>query len=187
MVRFSGQGRKPVSTQILSIKGSLAEWRPSLTEVLTSTGRNDFFISNSIKMKALNELNNTERAFILAKLLPEHLKDIVTFIEGEIEHFRKGEEAIRKAWPKNIMATAGYWYMLIGNAELIIRRFNIMLHKSPRIFADHLFYSHNSVFAIHCLVKYAGSGQAPHRVRLAVELLFGDHEVKTLEFTKVDP
>ncbi len=133
-------------------------------------------------MKALNEMNNTERAYILAKMFPEHLEELVKFIKSEIEHFKEKEEAVRKAWAKDFMATAGYWYMLVDNAEITVRRFNVSLHKSPRIFADQFFFSQNGVFAIHCLIRFAGSGLASYKMHLAIELLFGDEQVTTLEF-----
>ncbi|KKO89193.1 hypothetical protein AAW12_24015 [Sphingobacterium sp. Ag1] len=133
-------------------------------------------------MKALNELTNTESAYQMARLFPNELKALTEFIKSEITHFRKQEEPIRKAWAKESIATADYWYMLIRNAEEILTDFNIQLYRSPRIFADQFFYSHNSVFAIHCLIRYAGSGKASYQMRLAIELFFGEEEVKEMEF-----
>lgn len=133
-------------------------------------------------MKSLNELNNTERAYLIARLLPDELKPLTEFFQAEIAHFRGQEETIRKAWAKECIATADYWYMLIRNAEEILPKFNVQLYRNPRVFADQFFYSHNSVFAIHCLVQYVGSGRATPAMRLAIDLFFGDHEVKTLEF-----
>jgi hypothetical protein len=138
-------------------------------------------------MKSLNTLNNTERAYQMASLFPEELKALTEFIKAEIAHFREQEEPIRKAWAKESIATADYWYMLIQNAEEILRNFNSQLYRNPRVFADQFFYSHNSVFAIHCLVRYAGLDDAPYQMRLAIELFFGEKEVKTMEFkTKED-
>lgn len=138
-------------------------------------------------MKSLNKLSNTERAYQLASLFPEELKELTEFIKAEIAHFREQEEPIRKAWAKESIATADYWYMLIENVEEILRNFNIQLYRNPRVFADQFFYSHNSVFAIHCLVRYAGSVHASDQMILAIELFFGEKEVKTMEFkTKED-
>ncbi|PZR23527.1 MAG: hypothetical protein DI538_28535 [Azospira oryzae] len=133
-------------------------------------------------MKSLNELNNTERAYLIARLFPEELKPLTEFIQTEIAHFRGQEQPVRQAWAKDCIATADYWYNLIKNAEEIMQKFNVQLYRSPRVFADQFFYSHNSVFAIHCLVRYVGSGKATYAMRLAIDLFFGDHEVKTLEF-----
>lgn len=138
-------------------------------------------------MKSLNKLNNTERAYQMASLFPEELKALTEFIKAEIAHFREQEEPIRKAWAKESIATADYWYMLIQNSEEILRNFNIQLYRNPRVFADQFFYSHNSVFAIHCLVRHAGSVHASDQMILAIELFFGEKEVKTMEFkTKED-
>ncbi|AKK71294.1 hypothetical protein OK18_00360 [Chryseobacterium gallinarum] len=133
-------------------------------------------------MKSLNELNNTERAYLMARLFPEELKSLTDFMQAEIQHFRERELPIRKAWSKECIATADYWYLLIRNAEEILQKFNVQLYRNPRVFADQFFYSHNSVFAIHCLVQYVGSGKATYFMRLAIDLFFGDHEVKTMEF-----
>ncbi len=137
-------------------------------------------------MKALKEMNNTERAYQIARFLPDELKVFTEFIKIEIAHFREQEEPIRKAWAKNSIATADYWFRLIQNAEEILEEYNVQLYRNPRIFAMQFFYSHNSVFTIHCLIKYAGSGSASHRFRLATELFFGEEEVRTMELEEIN-
>lgn len=34
-------------------------------------------------MKALNEMNNVERGYLLAKLFPQNLKDLTAFVQQE--------------------------------------------------------------------------------------------------------
>ncbi|WP_333621068.1 hypothetical protein [Sphingobacterium multivorum] len=135
-------------------------------------------------MKALTEMNNTERAFAVARLFPDQLGTLTDFIKTEIAHLREKEEDIRKAWPPNCVASADYWYWLVENAEQTIEKFGVLLYRNPRIFADHFFYQQNSVFGIHCLIKIAGSQPLPPMLRLAIELYFGDDKVVTIDFQK---
>lgn len=135
-------------------------------------------------MKALTEMNNTERAFAVARLFPDHLGTLTDFIKTEIAHLREKEHDIRKAWATNCVPSADYWYRLVENAEQTIEKFGILLYRNPRIFADQFFYQDNSVFGIHCLIRLAGSQDLPPMLRLAIELYFGDDKVVTIDFKK---
>jgi len=138
-------------------------------------------------MKSLKEMNNTERAFAVARLFPDELGTLTDFIKTEITHLREKEDDIRKAWPPNCIASADYWYRLVQNAEETLEKFGVLLYRNPRIFADQFFYQDNSVFGIHCLIRLAGSGNLPLMLRLAIELYFGDDKVVTIDFKKNDP
>lgn len=59
-------------------------------------------------MKALKEMNNTERALVLAEMFPDELKQLTAFIESEIKFFREHENEIRKSWDVNFIATPDY-------------------------------------------------------------------------------
>ncbi len=135
-------------------------------------------------MKALTEMNNTERAFAVARLFPNHLGTLTDFIKTEIAHLREKEQYIRKARPPNCVASADYGYRLVENAEQTIEKFGVLLYRNPRIFADQFFYQDNSVFGIHCLIRLAGSQDLPPMLRLAIELYFGDDKVVTIDFKK---
>ncbi|MDN4011510.1 hypothetical protein QX233_03445 [Chryseobacterium gambrini] len=135
-------------------------------------------------MKSLQEMNNTERAFAVARLFPDQLGTLTDFIKTEIAHLREKEQDIRKAWPPNCILTADYWYSLVQNAEQTIEKFGVLLYRNPRIFADHFFYQDNSVFGIHCMIRFAGSQMIPTMLRLAIELYFGDDKVVTIDFRK---
>lgn len=135
-------------------------------------------------MKSLNEMNNTERAFAVARLFPDELGILTDFIKTEIAHLHEKEQDIRKAWPPNGIASADYWYTLVQNAEQTIEKFGIMLYRNPRIFADQFFYQDNSVFGIHCLIRFASSEAIPPMLRLAIELYFGEDEIVTIDFIK---
>lgn len=127
-------------------------------------------------MKSLKEMNNTERAYLLASLFPDELDNITEFIKKEITVFREKETEYRKS-AKACIASTDYWYILITEVEKINRTYNVMLHRSPRVFADQYFYSHNSVFTIHCLMEYAKQDNVQLPVKMAIDLLFGDEPV----------
>lgn len=132
-------------------------------------------------MKALEEMNNTERAYLLAKLFPTTLKELTLFIQQEIEHFYKHKDYLQRMWPKSIL-TANFWFGLVENVEKVIQHHNRSLHKSPRIFADHLFYAHNAIFTIHCLIRYVEKNDCPKPLTQAIHLLFGEEKVIVIDF-----
>lgn len=135
-------------------------------------------------MKALNEMNKIERAYTLAQLFPEFLKDFISFTQKEIKYFRDNEENIRLDWPSYSLITHDYWYLLIGKVEGLIKQFNVALYRNPIVFSEQLFYEYNWVFMTHCLLRYVESGHASDKFRLAIELLFGNDWVMTIQFNK---
>lgn len=134
-------------------------------------------------MKALNEMNNVERAYLLAKLFPDTLKDLTLFIQEEIKHQRAHEEHLRRIWPKSIM-TVDFWFGLIDNVERIVTDLNVSLYRSPKIFSGHLFYMHNAIFSIHCLIRYVEIKDCSKQLKQAIHLIFGEEKVIEIEVHK---
>lgn len=87
-------------------------------------------------MKALKEMNNVERAYLLAKLFPDTLKALTVFVQQETERFRTQEEYMRSIWADKTLITADFWFGLVGNSERILKQYNVMLHRSTRVFSD---------------------------------------------------
>lgn len=133
-------------------------------------------------MKPLDEMNNIERAYVLARLFPENLKDLISFVQKEISHFREKQEDIKQAWQPHSLITANYWYSLIAEIEKVIESFNVQLHRNPKIFSEHLFWGHNSIFMTHCLIRFVECENPHHSLKVAIELLFGVKEVVSIEF-----
>ncbi|WP_052217449.1 MULTISPECIES: hypothetical protein [Bacteroidota] len=90
-------------------------------------------------MKALEEMNNVEKGYILAKLFSKNLKEISLFIQQETERFRKHEEYMRSIWADKTLITANFWFGLVENTERILKQYNVMLQRNPRVFSDQLF------------------------------------------------
>ena len=132
-------------------------------------------------MKALNEMNNVERWNLLAKLFPENLKDLTHFVQQETERFRAQEEYIRSIWAKRTFLTADYWFSLVSNTEQVLKRYNVMLHRSTRVFSDQLFDGYNAIFLINCLVEYADKEECSPKLTEAIHLLFGHDKMIVTE------
>ncbi len=124
-------------------------------------------------MKALNEMNNVERGYLLAKLFPQNLKDLTAFVQQETERFREQEEYIRSIWADKTLITADFWYALVSNTEQVLKRYNVMLHRSTRVFSDQLFDGYNAIFLTNCLIEYADREECSPKMKEAIHLLFG--------------
>jgi len=124
-------------------------------------------------MKALNEMNNVERGYLLAKLFPESLKDLTLFVQQETERFRAQEEYIRSIWADRTLVTADFWYALVSNTEQVLKRYNVMLHRSTLVFSDQLFDGYNAIFLTNCLIEYADREECSPKLKEAIHLLFG--------------
>jgi len=126
-------------------------------------------------MKALKEMNNVEKAYMLAKLFPDKLKELTLFVQQETERFRKHEQYMRGIWEDKTLVTANFWYALVATTEKVIERHNVMLHKSPRVFSDQLFDGLNAIFLTNSLIEYADREECEPKMKEAIHLFFG-HE-----------
>jgi len=124
-------------------------------------------------MKALKEMNNVERAYLLAKLFPDTLKELTAFVQQETEHFRANEDYMRSIWADKTLITADFWFGLVSNTEYLLKRYNVMLHRSTRVFSDQLFDGYNAIFLTNCLIEYAGTAECNAKMKEAIHLLFG--------------
>lgn len=128
-------------------------------------------------MKALEEMNNVEKAYLLAKLFPHILKEISLFIQRETERFRENEVYMRSIWSDKTLITADFWYGLVQRTEQILMRNNVMLHKSARVFSDQLFDGYNSIFITNCMMEYTEKEACDHKLKHAIYLLFGEDKM----------
>ncbi|MDN4028933.1 hypothetical protein [Chryseobacterium gambrini] len=124
-------------------------------------------------MKALKEMNNVERAYLLAKLFPDTLKELTAFIQKETERFRANEDYMRSIWADKTLITADFWFGLVSNTEDLLKRYNVMLHRSTRVFSDQLFDGYNAIFLTNCLIEYADTAECNAKMKEAIHLLFG--------------
>lgn len=135
-------------------------------------------------MKALKEMNNVEKAYLLAKLFPDTLKEVTVFVQQETERFRAQEEYLRRIWADNTLITADFWFGLVGNTEYLLKRYNVMLHRSLRVFSDQLFDGYNAIFLANCLIKYAERENCDNKLKEAIHLLFGHEKMIVTDINK---
>ncbi|SJN50483.1 hypothetical protein [Sphingobacterium sp. JB170] len=128
-------------------------------------------------MKALKEMNNVEKAYLLAKLFPDKLKELTLFVQQETERFREHEQYMRGIWEDKTLVTANFWYALVATTEKVIERQNVMLHKSPRLFSDQLFDGLNAIFLTNSLIEYAETQECEPKLKQAIHLLFGEEKM----------
>lgn len=128
-------------------------------------------------MKALEEMNNVEKAYILAKLFSKSLKELSLFIQQETERFRTHEEYMRSIWTDNTLITANFWFGLVENTERILKQYNVMLQRNPRVFSDQLFDGYNTIFVTNSLIEYAERAECEPKLKQAIHLLFGEQKM----------
>ena len=135
-------------------------------------------------MRALDKMNNVERAYLLAKLFPDTLKELTAFVQEETERFRAQEEYMRSIWADKTLLTADFWFGLVGNTEQILKRYNVMLHRSLRVFSDQLFDGYNAIFLTNCLIEYAERENCDRKLKEAIHLLFGYEKMIVIDINK---
>lgn len=127
-------------------------------------------------------MNKVEKAYLFAKLFPDTLKDLTDFIQKETERFRAQEASMRSVWADKTLITADFWFGLVGNTEALLKRYNVMLHRSQRVFSDQLFDGYNAIFLVNCLIEYSEQKGCDTDLKQAIHLLFGYQKlILTLE------
>lgn len=133
-------------------------------------------------------MDNLDKGYLLAKLFPEELNNIVKAIKAKCEYYYSNETEIRAQWNEKGFCTADYWYSLILHAQNAIDENQGTIWKRPKRFADQLFDSYRSIFPIACLIEYAQIEQCDYYLKLAIHLLFGDKQIAISQssFTLLD-
>lgn len=123
-------------------------------------------------MKALNKMDNLDKASLLCKLFPEELENLQNAIEKQCDYFLQNETVFREGWYQKGFFTVEFWYRLVQNAQNGIDK-NEKLWKRPHWFVDHFFDGHHSIFAMNCLIEYADDTHCNPNLKQAIHLLFG--------------
>ncbi|REC61792.1 hypothetical protein DRF65_13720 [Chryseobacterium pennae] len=131
-------------------------------------------------MKALAHMTNTERAYLLAQLFPDRLKEITGFIKKEAELFTANKDEVYKKWNEMII-DAGFWYRLIANFERRYIKNGARLYRNKRTFRDQLFDGYDALFSIHALIHYSEQAECPLKLKQAIHLLFGAQKLVLID------
>lgn len=132
-------------------------------------------------MKALNEMNNSDRGFLLGSLFPEQREDIVRYIVLQIAVNTKHRDEIVRDWKGSIIQHT-LWYTWIAEIERTARKEGKSLFKNARRFADQLFDGHRAMFTLHCLNGYARQEGCPPKLAQCIAFLFGTEMIVPVKF-----
>jgi hypothetical protein len=123
-------------------------------------------------MKALQELTNSEKAKLIHQLFPQHIEDLISFIEGMCFTVQEKQEKGRRAWDNGFITFESWLYLAAGAQKQIASNRKKMVRQSS-VFASCLFTGYTSLFSIHCLVTYTAVRKHPdNKFTKAVELFF---------------
>lgn len=131
-------------------------------------------------MKTLNQMDNLDRAYLLANLFPDELKNMIDFIEKEAYFCQNNKEQILKNWTAKHI-TAELWYNLIDFFERRYKKNGTRLYKNKKTFRDQLFDGYDALFSINALVNFTAQPQCSKKLKYAIYLLFGDNLLVTID------
>lgn len=69
-------------------------------------------------MKALDKMDNLDKAGLLCKLFPAELENLQNAIKKQCDYFLQNETAFREGWHQKGFFTAEFWYRLVQNAHI---------------------------------------------------------------------
>lgn len=122
-------------------------------------------------MKALDKLNNVERARLLFQLFPEEMPGLVDYIYKQTSAVVKDPEPTKKDWNKSYFMTVELWIDITGEINRKINRYGTkVLSKSSLVFAEQLFSGYLAMVTSTLLSDY--TGDKPGKFRRIAELLF---------------
>lgn len=130
-------------------------------------------------MRALQDMNNVDKAYLLARLFPDEREALTGVALQQVELFIQQEQAVRDMW-KDTLITAEFWYDLVRSTQRIIRNQGTGLYRSARVFSDQLFDGYNAIFMIYCLIGYTQGEACPYKLKQAIHLLFGEYQLFTI-------
>jgi len=124
------------------------------------------------KMKNLQQMNNLDRAYLLANLFPEELKELTEFIKKQAEQWINYRTEIEKQWTeKNI--SVHLWFEYIANFERRYAKNGTRLYRNKKTFRDQLFDGYDALFTINATIHYTEQKQCSQEFKYAIYMLFG--------------
>lgn len=127
-------------------------------------------------MKSLNEMNNLDRAYLLATLFPEELKVLIEFIKKEADFFNQNREQLYRKWTEKTI-DVNLWYEFIKTFESRYSKNSSRLYRNKKTFRDQLFDGYEALFTIHALVAYTEQKECSKGLKYAIYMLFGSHKI----------
>jgi len=123
-------------------------------------------------MKALQELTSNEKAKLLHVLFPQHMEDLINFIEGMCQTVQEEQENGCRAWDNGFITFDSWLYLAADAQKQIASNRKKMLGQSST-FASCLFSGYTALFSVHCVVTYTAVRKHPdNKFTKAVDLFF---------------
>src|SRR5690606_6580875 len=121
-------------------------------------------------MKNLQQMNNLDRAYLLANLFPEELKELTEFIKKQAEQWSNYRTEVEKQWTeKNI--SVHLWFEYIANFERRYAKNGTRLYRNKKTFRDQLFDGYDALFTIHATIHYTEQKQCSREFKYAIYML----------------
>lgn len=117
-------------------------------------------------------MNNLDRAYLIANLFPDQLKNLTEFAKKEAEFFQNNKVQIVKNWTEKHI-TAELWYNLITFFERRYEKNGARLHRNKRTFRDQLFDGYDALFTIHSIMHFTEQKECNRELKYAIYMLFG--------------
>ncbi|MFC3157148.1 hypothetical protein ACFOEQ_00495 [Chryseobacterium arachidis] len=83
-------------------------------------------------MKPLHQMNNLERAYLLARLFPDELKALTEFFKKEAELFISNIEQVFNEWTEQHIS-ADQWFNFIDNFQRRYSRNGTRLYRNKEL------------------------------------------------------
>ncbi|REC62265.1 hypothetical protein DRF65_11165 [Chryseobacterium pennae] len=131
-------------------------------------------------MKPLDKMSNLDRAYLLAQLFPDDLKQLTEFIKTEVERFTEKKECVYSQWTEGLI-TAEFWYRLVDNCKRTFANNGTRLYRNPRTFRDQLFDSYDALFSINALIHFTEETACSKKLKYAIYSLFGDSRLVMID------
>ncbi|MCE7044442.1 hypothetical protein [Dyadobacter sp. CY312] len=123
-------------------------------------------------MKNFQELTNSDKAKLLHRLFPQHIEDLINFIEGMCHTVQEEQESGRRSWD-NGFVTFDSWLYLAADVQKQIEKNRHKIISQHGCFASFLFSGYTALFSIHCVVTYTAVRRHPDsKFTNAVDLFF---------------
>lgn len=124
-------------------------------------------------MKTLKELNNVERAKLLAQLFLKELPEMVEAIDTYTKSVIEKQDELKKTWDMGLL-TADYWIRLAETTQKTIKTNAKGINTKPAWFADQLFDGMLSLTSAQALLQFAQDES--NECKRMINLLFNPKE-----------
>jgi len=129
-------------------------------------------VTISTVMKALQEFTNSDKAKLMHRLFPQHMEDLINFIEGICQTVQEEKGNGRRAWDNGFITFESWLYLAADAQKQIASNRKKMLGQSST-FASCLFSGCTALFSIHCVVSYTAVRKHPdNKFTKTVDLFF---------------